>query len=210
MNISRCQKIFTILNKEYPEVKTALSYKNPWQLLVAVILSAQCTDKRVNIVTGELFKKYPKLEDYARAREVVFEKDIYSTGFYKNKAKNIIMSAKKVIKDYNAKVPDTMQELLTLPGVARKTANVLLYEAFEKNEGLAVDTHVKRLSQRLGLSQSHKPDIIEKDLMKALPKDKWGKFSHLLIFHGRNICFARKPKCRQCSLKKVCLYPDKT
>jgi endonuclease-3 len=171
---------------------------------VAVILSAQCADKRVNEVTKELFKKYKKVADYAGADILEFEKNIRSTGFFRNKARNIIESAKIIVGKFNSKVPNTMEELITLPGVARKTANVVLSEAFGKNEGLAVDTHVKRLSQRLGLSENSNPDKIEKDLMEITSRQDYGKLSNLLIAHGRIICSARNPKCGICILNKDC------
>lgn len=200
----KADKIFGLLKKEYPGAKVALRFSNPLEMLVSTILSAQCTDKRVNIVTESLFKKYRTIKDFAGADQAKFEQDIRSTGFYRNKAKNIIASAKKIIADFGSKVPDTMDELIELPGVARKTANIVLFNSFAKTEGLAVDTHVRRLSQRLGLSKNQDPDKIEQDLMKQLPRQKWGIFSYLLIEHGRAVCDAKKPKCPQCILKSLC------
>ena len=196
--------ILTLLKKEYPQAKIALQFKNNWQLLVAVVLSAQCTDKQVNIVTHSLFKKYKTIQDYAKANLKTFESDIRSTGFYRNKAKNIIAAAKEILKNFNGKIPDTMEKLIQLPGVARKTANTVLFNGFGKVEGVAVDTHVRRLSQRLGLSKNNNPDKIEQDLIKILPKKEWGKFSYLFIEHGRSICIAKKPQCLECVLGKIC------
>jgi len=198
------QKIISVLEKDYPTPKTALNYKNPHQLLTATILSAQCTDVRVNLVTKNLFKKYKNVEDFAGADLSEFEQDIRSTGFYRNKAKNIIAASKTIANKYNSKVPDSMESLVTLPGVARKTANVVLSEAFGKQEGIAVDTHVIRLTNLLKLTESKDPKIIEKDLMPITPQKDWGKISNLLILHGRNVCIARKPKCGICQLKKMC------
>ncbi len=197
-------KILKLLKKEYPKVGIALKFNNPIELLVATILSAQCTDARVNMVTERLFKKYKKVEDYAGADLKSFEKEIYSTGFYKNKAKNIIASAKKILKDFNGKVPDTMDGLLQLPGVARKTANVVLFNGFGKTEGIVVDTHVLRLSRRLGLTKNKNPEKIEQDLKKLLNKKEWGRFSYLLMEHGRRICKARNPRCLDCVINKFC------
>lgn len=198
------QKIISILEKDYPDSKTALNYETPHQLLVATILSAQCTDVRVNLVTKNLFKKYKKIRDFADANQEEFEQNIYSTGFYRNKAKNIIAASKMIIDSFDGKVPDTMEGLITLPGVARKTANVVLSEAFGKQEGIAVDTHVIRLSNLLGLTVSKDPKVIEKELMSVSESNEWGKFSNCLVWHGRNICIARKPKCELCNLKDLC------
>ena len=202
--LKKIHKILHILKNQYPVSGTQLKFRNPIDILVATILSAQCTDKRVNIVTDSLFKKYRKIEDYARARQAGLQKDIRSTGFYRNKARNIIGSAKKIISDYNGIVPNNMDELLSLPGVARKTANIVLHNAFGIIEGIAVDTHVRRLSGRLRLSRHKDPVKIEKDLMRITPKKDWGVISYLLIEHGRNTCFARNPKCHICALRKVC------
>ena len=204
MDKKKAKKIYDVLVREYPEATTALTHADPLQLLVATILSAQCTDARVNIVTKELFRKYRKVADYARAKQAAFEKEIRSTGFYRNKAKNIIAASKRIEKDFGGRVPGTMEELLELPGVARKTANIVLFHAYGKNEGIAVDTHVKRLSARLGLTRNTDPEKIEKDLMGLFTRDKWGHLTNLLIQHGRKICDARKPLCNECPLKKLC------
>lgn len=197
-------KIVVLLKKKYPLPRIALRSGNPFELLVATILSAQCTDVRVNIVTQGLFKKYKSVKDYAGAPLKAFQQDIRSTGFYHNKAKNIVAAADKVLKDFNGRVPQDMQGLLQLPGVARKTANVVLYNAFGKNEGIAVDTHVTRVSQRLGLTKNTDPAKIEKDLMPMLNKKEWGPFSLRLIRHGRETCIARKPRCPACVLQRLC------
>ncbi|MFB0526825.1 MAG: endonuclease III [bacterium] len=197
-------KILLLLKKEYPQAKIALNFSTPLEILVATVLSAQCTDERVNMVTKSLFKKYRKVQDYAKANLKTFEQEIRSTGFYHNKAKNIISTAQKIVKDFAGKMPDSMDKLLQLPGVARKTANIVLFNGFGKVEGIAVDTHVRRLSQRLGLTKNQDPEKIEQDLMKQLDKKEWGKFSYLLIDHGRKICDAKKPKCLECILQKLC------
>lgn len=198
------KKVIKILKKEYPGAKIALRFKNTWQLLVATMLSAQCTDARVNMVTPGLFKKYKDIRDFAEADAKELEKDIHSTGFYKNKTKGIIGSAKKILSEFKGKVPDTMEALTSLPGVGRKTANVILSSGFGKTEGIVVDTHVRRLSRLLGLTKSDNPEKIEEDLMKIIPKADWGIISHLLILHGRKICIARRPLCRDCKLNKMC------
>ena len=203
-NKKRIKKIINFLNKKYKNPKTALNYRTNHQLLVATILSAQCTDKRVNEVTKDLFKKYKKVSDYAKTSPDEFEKDIRTTGFFRNKAKNIVGASKVIIEKFHSRIPDNMEELLLLPGVARKTANVVLSEAFGKNEGIAVDTHVRRLSQRLNLSSNSNPEKIEKDLMEDTNRKDWGKLSNLLISHGRTICNARNPKCSACVLSKDC------
>jgi endonuclease-3 len=200
----KANEILALLKNEYPEIKIALHYSNPLELLVATILSAQCTDKQVNAVTKKLFVKYRTLQDFIGISQEELEKEIYSTGFYRNKAKNIIEACKIIARDYNSKVPDTMEELLKLPGVARKTANIVLSGAFGKVEGIAVDTHVKRLSGRLGLTAHTDPEKIEKDLLKIIPQKDWDFFSLLLINHGRKVCIARKPLCGKCSLNKLC------
>lgn len=202
--MSRIDKILILLKKKYHKAKIALNYTNPLEILVSTILSAQCTDARVNLVTKRLFKKYRSVEDYARANIKTFEQEIRSTGFYRNKAKNIINAAKKIREDFNGKVPDSMEKLVQLPGVARKTANIVLFNGFGKVEGIAVDTHVRRLSQRLGFSKNDDPNKIEQDLMKLLDKKEWGIFNYLLIEHGRAICIAKKPKCLECILKNLC------
>ena len=200
----KMKRIICLLNKEYKNPKTALRYKTAHQLLVATILSAQCTDERVNKVTEDLFGKYKKVRDYAKAEQSELEKDVRTTGFFRNKAKYIIESAKIIVEKFRSRVPETMEELTTLPGVARKTANIVLSESFGKNEGIAVDTHVRRLSQRLGLSKNSNPDKIEIDLMAATPKKDWGKVSNLLIMHGRNVCDSRNPNCEGCVLNDIC------
>lgn len=201
MNINR---ILALLKKEYPGAKTALRFGNPLEILISTILSAQCTDERVNTVTKSLFKKYKKAEDYAKANLKTFEKEIRSTGFYHNKARNIIKAAEIISNDFGGRVPASMDELLQLPGVARKTANIVLFSGFGKIEGIAVDTHVRRLSQRLGLSRNEDPVKIEQDLTRLLNRREWGRFSYLLIEHGRKVCDAKKPKCRECILQKIC------
>jgi endonuclease-3 len=200
----RVLKIIELLEKEYPKAKTALHYTSPLEILIATMLSAQCTDKRVNIVTKSLFKKYKTAEDYANADLREFEEDIRSTGFYKNKAKNIKNAGRMLVERFNSQVPRTMDELLELPGVARKTANIVLSNAYGVIEGIAVDTHVRRLSKRLELSENKNPDKIEADLMLIVPKSHWKRITDLLIFHGRNVCMARKPKCSLCILNKIC------
>jgi endonuclease-3 len=201
---ARALKAIELLEKENPDAKIALHYTNPLELLVATILSAQCTDERVNIVTKALFKKYTKAEDYANADLKALEQDIKSTGFYRNKAKNIKKCCQLLVEKYNSQVPRTMEELLELPGVARKTANIVLSNAYGVIEGVAVDTHVRRLAQRLGLTESDDPAKIEADLMDLVPRDKWMRITDLLIFHGRRICVARKPRCDACVLNKIC------
>lgn len=200
----RAQKVIDLLERQYPDAKTALNYSNPLEMLVATMLSAQTTDQRVNIVTQTLFKKYRTAEDYANAGIKELEKDIHSTGFYHNKARNLKKCCQIIVEKFKSKVPSTMKELLELPGVARKTANIVLYNAYGKIEGIAVDTHVRRLSQRLGLTQQNDPEKIEQDLMQITPKEKWMKLTDLLIFHGRQVCIAKKPKCEICVLNKIC------
>jgi endonuclease-3 len=197
-------EIIALLKKEYPDVKIALDFSNPLELLIATILSAQSTDKQINKVTKTLFKKYRTPRDYMKIPQEELEKDIYSTGFYRNKAKNIKNLCRILVENFNSKVPDTMEDLITLPGVARKTANIVLSGAFGKIEGIAVDTHVKRVSSRLGLSANTDPEKIEKDLMKLIPKNDWDIFALLLIQHGRQVCEAKKPKCEICVLNKLC------
>ncbi len=200
----RVLKIIELLEKKYPNAKTALHYINPLEILVATILSAQCTDKRVNIVTKSLFKKYRAAEDYANADLSELEEDVRSTGFYRNKAKNIKNTARLLVEKYDSQIPNTMEDLIELPGVARKTANIVLSNAYGIIEGIAVDTHVRRLSQRLGLTKNKNPNKIETDLMQNVPKTQWKRITNLLIFHGRNVCIARKPKCKLCSLNELC------
>ncbi|HSW38603.1 MAG TPA: endonuclease III [Acidobacteriota bacterium] len=209
-NEKRVQLILENLDESYPEANCALLYTNPLELLIATILSAQCTDERVNTVTRNLFQKYRNPEDYAGARREIIETDIRSTGFYRNKAKSIQGACTKIINRFNGRVPDNMQDLLQLPGVARKTANVVLGTAFGKADGVVVDTHVSRISRRLDLTCSENAEIIERDLMLLLPRERWISFSHQMIAHGRKICKARKPLCALCPLRKVCSSGDKT
>jgi endonuclease-3 len=199
----RVKKIWPILKKTYPEAKIALNFRDPLELLVATILSAQCTDARVNIVTKELFKKYKSPKDWAKTDLAQIESDIKSTGFFRNKAKNIKAACSKINEQYKGKVPDTMEQLLTLPGVGRKTANCVLGDAFGI-PGITCDTHVIRLSRRLGLSENSDPVKLEFDLADIVPKKNWTLFSHLLIHHGRNICKARKPECPNCPIAQNC------
>lgn len=197
-------KIIGLLEQEYPKAKIALNYTNPLELLVATMLSAQCTDERVNIVTRILFKKYRRPEDYAEAYLMELEQEIKSTGFYRNKAKNIKKACQILVEKFHSQVPKTMGEMLELPGVARKTANIVLSNAYGVVEGIAVDTHVRRTSKRLGLTENEDADKIEEDLMQIVPKDKWMRITDLLIFLGRNVCIAKKPKCEICALNKIC------
>ncbi|MBI3981148.1 endonuclease III [Candidatus Microgenomates bacterium] len=197
-------KILEILKKYYPHAKIVLNFKNDWELLVAVILSAQCTDKKVNEVTAKLWQKYKTLDDYVKAEATEFEKDIHSTGFYHAKAKNILATAKLIKEKFGGKVPKTMEELVSLSGVARKTANVVLGNAFNIVVGIAVDTHVSRVSQRLGLTKNTDPVKIEKDLMSLLPKEEWFSFTYRIIDFGREICVAKGPFCSKCPLNELC------
>lgn len=200
----RTAKILAKLKELYPRARTALRHGDPLQMLVATILSAQCTDARVNLVTETLFRKYRTASDYARARQATFENDIRSTGFYRNKANNIRAAAAMIVEKFGGRVPETMDELLTLPGVARKTANCVLESAFGICVGVTVDTHVIRLSRRLGFSKQTNPVKIEQDLMALVPKNQWADVSHLLILHGRAVCSARKPDCDGCVVSKLC------
>jgi len=200
----RIKKIIEILKKTYPNAHCELNFENPLQLLVATILSARCTDKQVNIVTEQLFKKYKTAADYANANPEEFEKDIKRIGMYKTKARAIQSACKKIMEKFNGEVPRTMEELTSLDGVGRKTANVVLGNAFGINVGIVVDTHVIRLSQRLGLTKEKDPEKIEAELMKLVPKDQWTMFSHWLIWHGRRRCFARNPDCENCEIKELC------
>jgi endonuclease-3 len=202
---NRVSKIIAILKKSYPEASCSLTFRTPHQLLVATILSAQCTDERVNAVTSELFKKYKTPADFALADITELENDIRSTGFFRNKAKAIKESSQILTHDYSGKMPEKLDELVKLPGVGRKTASVVLGTAFGKAEGIVVDTHVARLSFRLGLTKENNPLKIEKDLMAVISKKDWIDISHLLIAHGRAVCKARRPDCIRCPLKKVCL-----
>ncbi|HTY74617.1 MAG TPA: endonuclease III [Candidatus Nanoarchaeia archaeon] len=200
----RAAEIINILEKQFPDAKIALDYSTPLELLVATILSAQSTDVTINQITKKLFKKYTKPEDYANAEITELEQDIKSSGFYHNKAKNIQKAAQLLVEKFGGKVPETMEDLMELPGVARKTANIVIYGAYGKVEGVAVDTHVRRLSQRLGLTKNEDPEKIEQDLMRLVPKEKWMHLANLLIFHGRQVCFAKKPNCAGCELNKIC------
>lgn len=201
------EKIIDILKrlkKEYPEAKTALCYKAPFELLVATILSAQTTDVQVNKVTGPLFNKYKSIKDYVNADPEKFQKDVSSVNFYRNKARNIQGSAKIILERFNSQLPKTMDELTSLPGVARKTANIILSNIYGINEGIAVDTHVKRVSYRLGLTKNEDPVKVEADLMAITPKEEWSNLSHLLIFHGRKVCQAKTPNHAECVLYDIC------
>ena len=200
----RAAKIIQLLEKEHPDAKIALHSTNPLELLIATMLSAQTTDERVNIVTKSLFKKYTKPEDYAKVDIKELEQDVRSTGFYHNKAKNLQRTSQLIVEKFHGKVPKTMEELLELPGVARKTANIVLYNAYGITAGIAVDTHVHRLSQRLGLTENEDQNKIEQDLMQLIPKEQWMHFTDLLIFHGRRVCMAKKPNCAGCVLNKIC------
>ena len=206
----RIESILKILRESYPDVECALVHKDAWQLLVATILSAQCTDARVNMVTPKLFATYPTPEAMAKAPIEAIEELIRTTGFYHNKAKSIQGAGRVISEQFHNKVPQTMAELLTVPGAARKTANVVLGVAYGKAEGVVVDTHVFRLARRLGLTRSDTAQAVEQDLMKVIPQDRWIQFSHELIHHGRQICEARKPKCAACPLEQLCHAPDKT
>jgi endonuclease-3 len=201
---ARTRKIIRSLKRAYPDAKCSLNHSNAFELLIATILSAQCTDARVNIVTQDLFRKYRKPEDYLKVSEKELQRDIRTTGFFRNKTKSIQGTAKVLTEQYSGKVPDTIEELLELPGVARKTANVVLGNAFGISSGVVVDTHVTRLSRRLGLTQQKTAEKIETDLIALVPKKDWVIFSHLLIAHGRAICKARNPLCDQCIIEKYC------
>jgi endonuclease-3 len=207
---ARLGKIFAALDRLFPQAECALRHENPFQLLVATILSAQCTDERVNKVTPELFRKYPTPADFAALRQEVLEHEIRSTGFFRNKAKSIIGAAKKLVADFGGRVPQSMEELLALPGVARKTANVVLGTAYGIPSGVVVDTHVFRIAHRLKLSREQTPEKVERDLMKLVPKDRWISFGHQVIWFGRKICQARKPLCADCPIEPLCDAPDKT
>jgi endonuclease-3 len=197
------------LDAMYPDVKVPLLHSNPWELLVATILSAQCTDKRVNEVTPGLFRKYPTIADFAHANQPELAADIRSTGFFNNKSKSLIGAAQRVLSEFDGVIPKSMKELLTVPGAARKTANVVLGGAYGVKEGVVVDTHVQRLSQRLDLTKNKEPVKIEQDLMKIVSREKWFTFPLQLIYHGRALCVARKPKCALCKLDPICYAKDK-
>jgi endonuclease-3 len=209
----RVRDIIRLLRKHYPQSRTVLEFRNPFEIMVATILAAQCTDERVNKVTPGLFKKYPTPGHFARADRGELEQEVRSTGFFRNKAKNIIGASKKIVEEFGGIVPDSMEKLITLPGVARKTANIVLSAGYGKAEGIAVDTHARRLSHRLGLSREKDPDKIERDLLAIIPKREWLDFNYRLVDHGRAICQARKPRCRDCFLRRLCpsateFFPD--
>lgn len=207
---ARVTRILTLLDEMYGNVTCALHHNSPWELLVATILSAQCTDKRVNEVTPGLFAKYPTPEDFAAVRQETLAEDIRSTGFFNNKARSVIGAARKIAGEFGGVVPKTMEELLTVPGAARKTANVVLGSAYGIASGIVVDTHVLRLSRRLDLTKNEDPVKVEQDLVKIIPQDRWILFSHQLIHHGRALCVARKPKCGECRMSSLCYAGDKT
>ncbi|MCC7154838.1 MAG: endonuclease III [Bryobacterales bacterium] len=205
----RAGKILQYLDEKFPDVTCALHHKDAWQLLVATILSAQCTDERVNQVTPGLFRKYPTMRDFAAVKQEELAQDIRSTGFFNNKAKSINGAAKKLLKDFRGQVPANMDDLLTVPGAARKTANVVLGTAFGIPSGVVVDTHVSRVAYRLDLTKETNPVKIEQDLMKTIPQERWILFAHQVIHFGRQICIARKPKCLVCGLNPICYAKDK-
>src|SRR5438876_6943328 len=206
----RVSEILKRLDQLYPDVTCALTHRNAWELVVATILSAQSTDVRVNMVTPELFRKYPTVQDFARLQPEQLEPEIRSTGFFRNKSKSVVGAARKIVNEFGGNVPQNMDELLTLPGVARKTANVVLGTWFGKAEGLVVDTHVHRISRRLELTKNDDPKNIEQDLMRVIPREKWILFAHQIIWHGRKLCLARSPKCVNCALENICHAKDKT
>jgi endonuclease-3 len=207
---ARVKRILATLDKMYPNATCALHHGNAWELLVATILSAQCTDKRVNQVTPELFRKYPTIQDFANVSQAELAQDIRSTGFFNNKAKSVIGAARKILDDFGGEVPREMDQLLSVPGAARKTANVVLGTAFGVASGVVVDTHVQRIARRLDLTKETDPAKIEKDLMKTIPKEKWILFAHQIILHGRALCTARNPRCAECALSPLCYAKDKT
>src|SRR5579862_2593741 len=209
-NPKRVAAILAKLDEAYPDATCELKHENPFQLLVSTILSAQCTDVRVNQVTATLYKKYPDAQAFAYANPAELEQEIRPTGFFRNKTKSIMGASKAIVDNFGGKVPQTMDELLTLPGVARKTANVVLGSGFGIAAGVVVDTHVIRISNRLDLTHNSDPKKIEQDLMAIIPQDKWIIFSHQLIWHGRRVCVARKPRCIECNLEKLCYSKDKT
>ena len=207
---ARVAKILAGLDEMYPAATCALRHANAWELLVATILSAQCTDKRVNEVTPGLFRKYPTIRDFAAASQEEMAREIRSTGFFNNKAKSVIGAARKILADYKGEVPRDIESLLTVPGAARKTANVVLGTAFGIASGVVVDTHVQRISRRLELTANTDPGKIEQDLMRVIPQPRWTDFSHQIIWHGRKLCVARSPKCVECPLETLCHAADKT
>lgn len=204
MKMQSAAAIHDVLSKIYPPVRSFLDFETPWQLLLATILSAQCTDERVNMVTPAVFARWAGPEEMAQASQADVEALVRSTGFFRNKAKNIIAAAKMIVSEYGGEVPRRMEELVRLPGVARKTANIALTQGYGIVEGIAVDTHVARLAQRLGLSQSDRPEVIERDLCAAFRREDWGGINHLLIQHGRAVCMARKPRCSACAVSELC------
>jgi endonuclease-3 len=206
----RVAEILKRLNDLYPDVTCALTHATPWELLVATILSAQSTDVNVNRVTPELFRKYPTVQAFAALAPEQLEPDVRSTGFFRNKSKSVVGAARKIVAEFGGEVPEDIEKLLSLPGVARKTANVVLGTWFKKAEGVVVDTHVHRISRRLELTKENAPPKIEQDLMKIIPRDRWILFSHQIIWHGRKICYARKPRCAECALENICHAGDKT
>src|ERR1700690_1632524 len=210
LNPERVREIIAGLDQLYPKATCALVHRSAWELLVATILSAQCTDVGVNMVTPIIFEKYTTPQDFAALEPEQLEPDIRSTGFFRNKSKSVVGAARKIVSDFGGKVPDTMEELLTLPGVARKTANVVLGTWFKKNVGVVVDTHVTRISRRLELTRNEDAQKIEQDLMRIIPRERWTDFSHEVIWHGRTLCMARGPKCADCALEKLCHAADKT
>jgi endonuclease III len=209
-NPARVRAILKGLDDAYPKANCALMHQNPFQLLISTILSAQCTDVRVNEVTEELFKKYPDAKAFAYANPAELEQEIRPTGFFRNKTKSIMGASKKIVEEFHGEVPKTMEEILTLPGVARKTANVVLGTGFGISSGVVVDTHVTRLTKRLDLTKHSEPPKIERDMMNIIPQDRWVLFSHQLIWHGRRVCKARQPQCLECNLERLCYSKDKT
>lgn len=209
MDKQNAEKIIKKLIDFYPDAKCSLDFETPFQILVSVVLSAQCTDERVNKVTKEFFPKYNKPEDFINMPLTQIEELIHSCGFYHNKAKNIKLASQKILKDFNGNVPQTMEELMTIPGVGRKSANVIMLEAFNNPQGIAVDTHVKRLSNRIGFSKKSEPEKIEQDLLKQIPQEYWKDANHILIWHGRNVCKSQNPQCEKCCLRHLCKNPVK-
>jgi endonuclease-3 len=207
---ARVAAILKALDEAYPQVECALAHRSPWELLAATILSAQCTDQRVNLVTPELFRRFPTPHAMAQATLPELEQLIHSTGFFRNKAKSLLGAARKVVEDFGGQVPDILAELITLPGVARKTANVVLGVCYGKAEGVVVDTHVFRISRRLELAKGDSPQMVEKELMRLLPVSRWINFSHQIIHHGRQVCAARKPLCDRCNLEALCTSEEKS
>lgn len=209
MNEKEAIEIIKKLKKMYPDAKCSLDFETPFQMLFAVVLSAQCTDERVNKVTPEIFKKYPEAKDIANIELIELEELIHSCGFYKTKAKNLKKTSEILINKYGGRVPETMEELIKLPGVGRKCANVIMLEAFNQPQGIAVDTHCKRIANRIGFSDKKEPEKIEQDLLKIIPKEYYKDVNHLFIWHGRNICTSQNPKCEECKLREYCKYANK-